>query len=71
LDFGNDIRSLFREMDRDEMEFALDLWSYVDVKANAQAILERLEAGDMPCDAPWPAERVAAFKAWVDVGMPE
>jgi hypothetical protein len=52
------------------MEFALDLWSYEDVKANAQAILERLESGDMPCDGPWPEERVAVFKAWVVAGMP-
>jgi hypothetical protein len=71
LDFANDIRPMFRELDRDEMEFALDLWSYEDVKANAQAILERLAAGDMPCDAPWPAEKVSVFKAWVDAGAPE
>jgi hypothetical protein len=70
MSFSNDIRPLFREQDRDEMEWAFDLWSYDDVKANAEAIFARLQEGDMPCDAPWPAENVAAFRAWIDAGMP-
>ena len=50
------------------MEWAFDLWSYDDVKENADAILERLENGDMPCDEPWPAEQVETFKQWVADG---
>jgi hypothetical protein len=53
------------------MEFAFDLWRYDDVKENAEAILERLHAGDMPCDEPWPAERVAVFQTWIETGMRE
>jgi hypothetical protein len=53
------------------MEFAFDLWRCDDVKENAGAILERLKAGDMPCDDPWPPERVALFETWIDTGMQE
>jgi hypothetical protein len=67
--FAGDIKPLFREGDRRSMSFAFDLWSYDDVRANADAILTRTEAGDMPCDDPWPTERVALFRAWIDGGF--
>jgi hypothetical protein len=50
------------------MRFAFDLWSHDDVSSHADAILGRLEAGSMPCDGPWPAERVAVFRQWIDGG---
>jgi len=71
MSFENDIKPLFREFDREEMEWALDLWSHADVKANASGILTRLEQGEMPCDTPWTPEKVAAFRAWVESGAPE
>jgi hypothetical protein len=52
------------------MRFAFDLWSYDDVATQAAAILDRLAAGTMRCDTPWPAERVAVLKHWIDSGMP-
>jgi hypothetical protein len=45
------------------MQFAFDLWSYADVCTHANAILERLRNGSMPCDGAWPAERVDVFPA--------
>lgn len=69
--YGADIRGLFREIDRDSMNFAFDLWSYVDVRDNALGILERLMAGSMPCDAEWPPETIAVFRRWVDSDMAE
>ena len=30
----------------------------------------RIEAGTMPCDGAWPAERVAVFRQWIDAGKP-
>jgi hypothetical protein len=66
--FASDIRPLFRESDRDEMEFVFDLWSYHDVKANAERIVERLEDGTMPCDAPWNDESIRRFRAWAENG---
>jgi hypothetical protein len=66
--FENDIRPLFRDKDRDRMEFAFDLWSYQDVKENAPLILERLQDGDMPCDGPWAPEQVSLFRSWVEGG---
>ena len=69
--FEQDIRPLFRERDRQSMDFAFDLWEYDDVRENVQAILGRLTAGTMPCDGAWPADRVALFRRWVDGGMPE
>jgi hypothetical protein len=68
--FEEDIKPLFRERDRDSMEFAFDLWSLDDVSTHADAILERLEAGTMPCDGAWPAERVTVFRQWIDAGKP-
>lgn len=69
--YETDIKPLFREKDQKRMEFAFDLWSYNDVKENAQGILERLEDGDMPCDGAWSPEQISKFKAWVEAGAPE
>jgi len=63
-----DIKPLFRERDRGSMLTHFDLWSYDDVVQNKDAILERLVAGDMPCDAPWPTEQVELFRTWVETG---
>ena len=68
--FANDIRFLFRESDRDAMEAWFDLWSWDDVRDNADEILERLEDGSMPCDDPWPAERITLFRRWLEAGCP-
>ena len=68
--YARDIRPLFRESDRDSMEFAFDLWNYNDVCTHAQHILERLEEGTMPCDNEWPEEQISLFQSWIDAGMP-
>jgi len=70
VSYENDIRPLFRDKDRERMEFAFDLWSYESVKENADLILERLSEGDMPCDGAWPEEQVALFRRWVEAGTP-
>ncbi len=67
--FAADVRPLFRERDRSSMSFRFDLWDYSDVKANADDILAATEAGDMPCDGAWPAERVALFRSWIEGGF--
>jgi len=69
VSFESDIRPLFRDKDRERMEFAFDLWSYDDVKENADGILERLDEGSMPCDGAWPDDQVALFRRWVESGM--
>jgi hypothetical protein len=66
--FERDIRPMFREKDHDSMAGHIDLWSYSDVKAHQDAILERLRNGTMPCDGPWPLERVAVFQRWIADG---
>ena len=63
--FESDIKPLFREEDRDAMKWAFDLWSEADVRANGDAILERIEDGTMPCDGEWPAERTEQFRSWL------
>jgi hypothetical protein len=68
--FQSEIRPLFREKDIQSMSTAFDLSSYDDVKASAQKILAALSNGSMPCDGPWPADRVALFREWVDAGCP-
>ena len=53
------------------MSWAFDLRSYDDVRANAEAIYERLAAGNMPCDQRWPPDDVARFRRWIDAGSPQ
>ena len=69
--FEQDIKPLFREYDRENMTYSFDLWKYEDVKEHADDILDRLEEGDMPCDAPWPDGQIATFRSWIDDGMKE
>jgi hypothetical protein len=71
ISFGEHVKPLFRERDRTSMRFAFDLWSYEDVRTNAEVILQRVTAGTMPCDGAWPAEWVDAFERWVLSGMSE
>jgi len=68
--YERDIRPLFREKDVSSMSTAFDLSSYGDVRANAGKILAKLSDGSMPCDGPWPEERVELFRRWVDAGLP-
>jgi truncated hemoglobin YjbI len=69
--FEKHIKGLFRSRDRQSMKFAFDLWEYADVKRHADAILECVRAGSMPCDGAWPQETIDVFKRWYDSGMPE
>jgi len=66
--FEKHVKPLFRESDRENMEFAFDLWSYDAVSKNADAILSRLEDGSMPCDGEWPPEKIDVFRRWVKSG---
>ena len=68
--FEEHIKPLFRDRDRKSMKFVFDLWSLQDVTQHADAILQRLEDGSMPCDGAWPPERVAIFRRWVKEGKP-
>lgn len=70
LTFERDIRGLFREKDVRSMinQGGFDLSLYEDVEPRADRILERLEAGDMPCDGAWPADRVEIFRQWIAGG---
>ena len=69
--FDSDIKPLFRESDRDAMIRAFDLWSFADVKANADAILGAVRSGSMPCDMEWPEDRVELLQRWIDGGTRE
>ncbi|HVO80769.1 MAG TPA: hypothetical protein VMT28_08550 [Terriglobales bacterium] len=71
LSFAADIRPLFRDTpDIEDMKrYGLDLSSYEEVKKRAQEIYGTLADGSMPCDEPWPQERIALFKRWMDEGM--
>jgi hypothetical protein len=69
--FASDIRPLFRESDRESMDWAFDLWSYDDVVTHGEEIAERLRDGSMPCDEPWPEDRVGLFERWLGQGKSE
>lgn len=66
--FAKNIKPLFRAQDRQSMTFVFDLWSYDDVQAHAEAILNRLTDGTMPCDGAWPTAKVDVFRRWMDTG---
>ena len=68
LSFAADIKPLFREGDRAAMKFAFDLWDHDDVAAHADAILEAVEEGAMPCDQAWPEADVDKLRSWIAAG---
>ena len=67
--FERDVKPLFREHDRREMDFVFDLWSYEEVKEAADDIYSRIEDGTMPCDIEWTPEQLAILRAWIDGGF--
>jgi CDGSH-type Zn-finger protein len=69
--FDPHIKSLFRERDRNAMEWAFDLWECQDVAKHAAKILARTADGTMPPDAPWPEAHVDTLRRWIDAGMLE
>jgi hypothetical protein len=50
------------------MTFAFDLWDVDDVRSNAEAILDRLQEGTMPCDGGWSSDQVELFGRWIATG---
>jgi hypothetical protein len=68
--FARDIRPLFRAKDINAMRGSFDLSTYDDVRGHAEAILEKLSTGSMPCDGAWPEDQVALFRRWVQEGHP-
>lgn len=50
----------------------LDLGDYESVKTNAGRIFGAVNANRMPKGGrPWPDEKKAAFKKWIDAGTPK
>ncbi|HET6172058.1 MAG TPA: hypothetical protein VFD90_05615 [Gaiellales bacterium] len=70
MSFETHVRPLFRDRDRSSMSYAFDLWSYDDVTQHADAILNAVKTGEMPCDGAWPSEQVALLERWVTEGKP-
>jgi hypothetical protein len=68
IGYAADVKPLFREKDRAAMLSHFDLWSLDDVREHAPTILARLDEGEMPCDGPWPADRVDLFRRWLAQG---
>jgi hypothetical protein len=69
--YAADIRPLFREGDVACMKPAgvkLDDAAWMCVPANAGLVYGAVSTGKMPPDAPWGADKVALFKAWMDAG---
>ena len=56
------------QLDFNRMKKHFDLSKYEDVHANADGILSRLRAGNMPCDGAGPAAEVDLFDKWIDDG---
>ena len=69
LSFERDIKGMFRQKDINAMINArgFDL-SACRCGARADSILGRLEAGGMPCDGAWSAEKVEKFRQWMRDG---
>jgi hypothetical protein len=69
--FDRDIRPLFTARDRAAMRWSLDLGEVASVRQHAEAILDQVAAGRMPCDGPWSAEQVERFRRWIQAGSPD
>ncbi len=71
LRFEKDIAPMFRQKDVEEMrEIAdFDLSDYDDVRSHAEVIYAHLDDGTMPCDGPWPDDRIEKYRRWMEQGM--
>jgi hypothetical protein len=67
--FAPDIQPLFTDRAVGSMSSRIDLSSYDDVRANAELIYERLADGTIRVTAPWAADNVERFRAWIDNGF--
>ena len=74
LSFAKDIRPMFTDLDVEHMQpFGMDLSSYDDVKAHADAIYSVVVSGAMPPSGTgerWTPEQCERFKAWQTQGFP-
>ena len=68
VSYETDIKPLMTEADHNHMEFMFDLWSYKDVKDNADDIYDAVSNGRMPPGGPWSKDKVDLFKQWMDDG---
>ena len=68
LSFERDIKPLFRDKDQSSMLKVFDLWSFTDVVAHQDAILEQVRSGHMPCDGAWPGDKVSTLADWISQG---
>ena len=62
------IKQLFHAGDRQVHKLAFDLWSYHDLRLDADGIAQRLRDGPMPCDGAWPPEKIESFERRVQSG---
>ncbi len=69
VSFELDIAPLFDERDHEAMQIMFDLWDVESVREHADAILEQVESGRMPCYGAWPEDQVALFRRWMEGGM--
>jgi hypothetical protein len=70
--FAHDVRPLFRDRDVACMAprgVKLADATWMCVAANAQRVYGVLQAGAMPPDGRWPADKLALFKSWMDGGL--
>jgi hypothetical protein len=70
ISYAADIRPLFRQKDINAMRRRFDLSVYEEVKANAEAIYDRLSDKTMPCDGAWPDDDIDRFHQWIVDGCP-
>jgi hypothetical protein len=71
LTYSHDIRPLFRDIDIACMHRRgklLDDPAWMCTPANAQEVYDALLAQRMPPDGPWPPDKLALFKQWMDDG---
>lgn len=71
VSFEKDIKPLMTASDREHMLFMFDLWSYKEVKENADDIYDSVSKGRMPpapAGGPWSKDKVDLFKQWMDDG---
>lgn len=71
LNFEEHIEPLFSQRDQEAMLVMFDLWKADDVRAHADAILEQVESGRMPCYGRWSEDHVQTFRRWMQSGMPD
>ena len=74
ITWESEVHGYFTDTDAQHMlqvQPQINLKVYASVRDNAVLIYPRVADKTMPPRRPWPDDKIAKFKSWIDAGSPE